>query len=104
MIHNNSPFTCLHCQRPIPPAEQTCRNHCPYCLFSRHVDLLTPGDRQSQCLAMMEPVRLDQNGKKGWMILHQCLQCGKEIANKTAHDDSSEALIELSKKSNISQN
>ena len=51
----------------------------------------------------MEPIKLDQNSKKGFIIIHKCLKCGKKIANKVATDDSSEALIRLSQKSNLNQ-
>lgn len=103
MIDINHSFTCLKCGHIVPPASQTCRNHCNQCLFSRHVDLEIPGDRASLCQNLMEPIRLDQNSKKGFIIIHQCLKCGKEIANKVADDDSSDALTKLSQKSNINQ-
>jgi transcription elongation factor Elf1 len=34
------------------------RNHCPFCLWSRHVDYLKPGDRMSACRAAMQPIGL----------------------------------------------
>jgi hypothetical protein len=35
----------------------------------------------------MEPLSLDHDGKKGWMIVHLCQKCGKQIPNKAAPDD-----------------
>jgi len=35
----------------------------------------------------MKPVGVDYRKKKGWMIVHQCEACGKEIPNMTACDD-----------------
>jgi len=35
----------------------------------------------------MKPVGVDHRGAKGWMIVHRCLKCGKEITNKMAPDD-----------------
>ena len=32
------------------------RNHCPYCLYSLHVDGRVPGDRDSECRSRMAPV------------------------------------------------
>ena len=32
------------------------RNHCPYCLYSLHVDGRAPGDRASDCRSRMAPV------------------------------------------------
>ncbi|MEI7918757.1 MAG: RNHCP domain-containing protein [bacterium] len=34
----NESFTCIHCGKQISQAAKTCRNHCPFCFVSRHVD------------------------------------------------------------------
>ncbi|MBQ2600698.1 RNHCP domain-containing protein [bacterium] len=34
----NESFTCINCKKEIPLAAKTCRNHCPYCFTSLHVD------------------------------------------------------------------
>jgi DNA-directed RNA polymerase subunit RPC12/RpoP len=87
-------FICAHCGCFIKNLEQgTYRNHCPHCLWSKHVDDAGPGDRASTCLGMMEPVSLDQDGKKGWMIVHRCEKCGKQIPNKAAPDDDLEGFF-----------
>lgn len=81
------PFTCENCGYDVQPLERgTCRSHCPKCLFSKHVDN-DPGDRASICQGMMEPVGIDQDGKKGFMIIHHCRKCGIEKKNKAAPDD-----------------
>ena len=46
-----------------------------------------PGDRASSCQGMMQPRGMDYDGKKGWLIVHVCEKCGREIVNKTAPDD-----------------
>lgn len=83
----NESFKCLKCGEINPLAVKSSRNHCRRCLFSLHVDLETPGDRKSDCRGLMEPVGLDYKGKKGFMIVHRCVECGKEIKNKVAEDD-----------------
>jgi RNHCP domain len=50
----------------------------------------------------MEPVGLDQSGKKGFIILHKCLQCGYENRNLTADDDNIDAITKLSQRQNLS--
>ncbi|MFH0776138.1 MAG: RNHCP domain-containing protein [Patescibacteria group bacterium] len=90
----NSGFVCLHCGRTVQPAPKTARNHCPYCLWSLHIDAETPGDRASKCLGQMEPVALFQK-RDGWVVIHRCEKCGKEIQNKCAEDDSFETLLDL---------
>ncbi len=93
-IAREEAFTCGHCQASVKPLEGgTYRNHCPLCLWSRHVDDEGPGDRASLCQGLMTPVRLDQSGKKGWMVIHECERCGKTIPNKLAPDDQWETVM-----------
>lgn len=94
-IHRNEGFECLHCGAENGPQKASCRNHCTKCLYSRHVDDSVPGDRASECQGLMEPVGLDQHKKKGRMILHRCLTCGKEMRNMVAPDDDLDAIIAL---------
>jgi len=87
-IPRQEPFTCGHCGKQVEPlAHGSYRNHCPHCLWSKHVDRDGPGDRLSDCGSLMKPVELDQDGKKGWLIIHSCESCHKEIPNKAAPDD-----------------
>lgn len=44
----------------------------------------------------MIPIGTDQNAKKGIMIIHKCVKCGKVMKNKIAEDDSTERIIEVS--------
>lgn len=81
-------FTCSHCGASVEVLlNGSYRNHCPKCLYSKHVDEAGPGDRLSLCLGLMKPIRIDQHAKKGWMIVHQCLTCQKEMRNRSAPDD-----------------
>ena len=86
-ILRDDPFTCEHCGFAVEPLNRgTCRSHCPKCLWSKHVDH-EPGDRASSCHGMMAPMMLDQSGKKGFVIVHQCSKCRVEKRNKAAPDD-----------------
>jgi RNHCP domain len=80
------------------------RNHCPYCLWSRCLDLFEAGDRLSPCKAPMQPVglALKKTRKKygaaasgELMIVHHCTECGKASANRIAADDDPEMVYEL---------
>lgn len=87
-IARQESFQCEHCGKEVQPlARGSYRNHCPFCLYSKHVDHDGPGDRASSCLGLMQPTGIDQDGKKGWMIIHRCTECGKTIRNKSAPDD-----------------
>jgi ribosomal protein L37AE/L43A len=85
-------FTCENCGKKVKGTGYT--NHCPNCLFSRHVDI-NPGDRGEICGGLMEPVGLEMN-KNEYIILHRCKKCGAERKNHADKNDSVEALINLS--------
>ena len=102
----NAGFVCAHCDvHVVSLTNGSYRNHCPACLYSRHVDV-GPGDRASRCGGLMAPVRLLISGK-GWRIVHRCLDCGLErpnrVAEATLQPDSIEALIALSLRGSMSK-
>ena len=80
---NDSGFICAHCGREVQPLGYTSRNHCPFCLWSLHLDE-NPGDRASECGGQMEPVRAEPDPKKGFIITHRCTKCGALRRNKAA--------------------
>ena len=100
-------FRCLTCHTIISNTAVGTkhRNHCPFCLWSRHVDLKIPGDRRSPCGARMKPIGLTFKNVKTnpftdrtsgeLMIVHLCLNCGKISCNRIAGDDNSYAIISL---------
>ena len=49
----------------------------------------------------MAPISIDQNSKKGFIIIHKCLKCGKIIPNKVADDDDNDALIKIIQRQNL---
>ena len=94
----NEEFICQNCGHKNEKLQGSCRNHCTKCLYSLHLDKEFPGDRQSECMALMTPQSITKNKKKGWMIFHHCTKCDKTIPNKSAPDDNFDLIIELSKK------
>lgn len=90
-------FNCAHCGAVVRGNGYT--NHCPKCLWSKHVDN-NPGDRASQCGGMMEPVSIEQSAGK-WIIIHKCVVCGKTIRQKASDDDDINAIIALSSDSDF---
>ncbi len=86
-------FICENCGIKISGNGYT--NHCPSCLYSKHVDI-NPGDRMSKCGGLMKPIEiLQKNGK--FIILHKCEKCGFERKNKTSENDDINAIIKISK-------
>ena len=84
------------------------RNHCPYCLSSRHLDLFEAGDRLSACKSNMRPVALtlkktarkySSAGQGELMLVHLCDECGKPSINRIAADDDLAAVLEIFERS-----
>jgi predicted RNA-binding Zn-ribbon protein involved in translation (DUF1610 family) len=97
-IRRDEGFTCVHCGRAVPVGGATVRDHCPWCLRSRHVDRV-PGDRASACGGVMDPVGLELGGRAEAVIHYRCRVCGGEHRNRAALDadppDDHEALCGL---------
>ncbi len=87
-IPREEPFTCEHCGASVSPlGSGTYRDHCPVCLWGKHVDDLGPGDRASLCQKLLKPVGMDSDSRKGFVILYECQGCKRKIRNKAAPDD-----------------
>jgi len=106
--HGEDTFRCIHCKQPVPTGRAASgvnnRNHCPYCLTSRHVDLNKPGDRRSDCRSKMAAigVTLKRTCKKyngtrqgELMLIHRCTGCGKLSINRIAGDDNASIIFKL---------
>lgn len=91
---NDSGFVCEHCGKEVPPLVYSSRNHCPFCLWSKHVDLL-PGDRACACGGQMRPSAVRVDARKGFVITHTCTRCGEEKNNRAQQDDDGDLLIRL---------
>lgn len=92
-----APFICGHCGRrvkPLPSGGRN-RNHCPYCLYSRHVDAERSGDRASPCQGMMAPIGVFERPNGEEVITHRCLVCGFERFNRVGADDDELAVAAL---------
>jgi len=87
-------FDCLRCGASVAGDGYT--NHCPRCLWSRHVDV-NPGDRSADCGGMMEPIGLEQRRGKQ-LLLHRCTRCGLERRNRRSENDDFEAILQVSAK------
>lgn len=96
-IYQNEAFTCAHCGHENPLSTKKIRNHCQKCLYSLHVDDQVPGDRASHCQKLMAPVYTYQTGNKGWMVMHECLQCQKQMPNQIIPEDDWDTVIKLAK-------
>ena len=85
-------FVCENCNTKVTGNGYT--NHCPVCLWSKHVDI-NPGDRECDCGGLMEPLSLE-NKNSEQIIVHRCVKCGYQKKNKTSEDDNFEEILKLS--------
>jgi len=104
-------FICRHCgvfvSSAIALAGVINRNHCPYCLWSRHLDLERPGDRLSACKALMRPAGLTQKrtqkrydpGSGELMLVHYCTECDRISINRLAADDDPDLVFAVFERS-----
>jgi hypothetical protein len=100
-------FLCRHCKHFVSTVLFVSgvhnRNHCPYCLWSRHLDLYVPGDRLSACKSLMKPIGLTI--KATWkryghrqgelMLIHLCTECENLSINRIAADDDPQTLFDV---------
>jgi len=86
-------FSCEHCGMYVKGDGYT--NHCPFCLWSKHVDVY-PGDREEKCEGLMKPVFIEtKNGTH--TIVHRCVVCGYEKRNKVSKKDDFETILSISR-------
>jgi len=84
-------FVCEVCGLAVQGTGYT--NHCPRCLWSKHVDIY-PGDRAAACHGLMQPIAVETAGD-GYIIVHRCTRCGVVRRNKAAANDDFEALLRV---------
>lgn len=96
-LTNKQTFRCRRCKAMVgpPPSGGRQRNHCPRCLYSRHVDDRTPGDRASDCGALMAPIGVYTRRNGEYVVVHRCLGCGTVRYNRVAADDIFDLVLTL---------
>lgn len=89
-------FVCGNCGRSaVNPGYL---NHCPGCLWSKHVDV-DPGDRAEECGGLMRPVDLYYKSQE-WIIVHRCESCGFKRNDKIRPEDDFDEAVRLEKEIN----
>lgn len=91
-IRKKEDFVCEHCGEKVIGNGYT--DHCPRCLWGKHVDRETPGDRDSDCRGLMEPQRvLYEKGK--YKIRYKCTKCNHEFGVRSGENDDQELLVNM---------
>lgn len=88
-------FICEQCGQEVKQLNYTARDHCPYCLYSKHVDIL-PGDRNNTCHGLLKPIGIEKF-KDTYKIIYRCETCRELHKNIMAQDDDMDVIIVLSR-------
>lgn len=89
-------FVCENCNKVVDKLKYSARDHCPFCLYSKHVDI-NPGDRSNECKGLLKPVDIEKF-KDTYKIIYRCEKCNQIHKNIAATDDDINKIIELSVK------
>ena len=89
-------FICENCKKQVDTLKYSARDHCPFCLYSKHVDI-NPGDRANECKGLLEPIEIEKF-KNTYKIIYKCKKCNKFHKNIVAIDDNFDLIIQLSVK------
>lgn len=87
-------FICENCNKKVEPLGYTSRDHCPYCLYSKHVDI-NPGDRENTCRGLLKPIEIEKY-KDTYKIVYRCEKCNILHKNIMAKDDDMNEIIKIS--------
>ena len=91
---NDQEFICENCHKKVNKLVYTSRDHCPFCLYSKHVDI-NPGDRLNECKGLLKPISIIKY-KNTYKIVYKCLKCGTIHKNIVANDDNYDEIIKIS--------
>lgn len=86
-------FDCEHCNVHVEGNGYT--NHCPECLWSKHVDVY-PGDRAATCSGLMKPIEIVKQAHE-YIVMHQCIACEYVKKNKLARNDNMETVVAIAR-------
>ena len=87
-------FICENCGKKVNKLNYSARDHCPFCLYSKHVDI-NPGDRKNNCKGLLKPIGIEKF-RDTYKILYKCEKCGQLHKNIMAKDDNMNKIIEIS--------
>jgi len=87
-------FICGNCGEKMVGDGYT--DHCPKCLWGKHVDFEIPGDRESECKGLMKPIGAEfKISNLEFKIHYKCTKCRHKFWVKNGKGDNRQLLEEL---------
>ncbi|WP_055481627.1 RNHCP domain-containing protein [Sphaerimonospora mesophila] len=89
-------FGCVRCGLTVTALDPggARRNHCPRCLYSRHVRDGVEGG-PSECRSGMAPISIAVLRNGDWELIHHCTRCGELTSNPICDDDNQFILMRM---------
>jgi Zn finger protein HypA/HybF involved in hydrogenase expression len=84
-------FVCENCGEEVKGTGYT--NHCPACLWSKHVDI-NPGDRENSCQGLMKPIDAYFKSQE-WYLNQECQKCNAINVIKVLPEDNQEIIQKI---------
>ncbi len=91
-IKTREDFVCIVCNTKVKGTGYT--NHCPNCLYSKHVDV-NPGDRFELCQGLMKPIKIEGSNIEKIDVIQKCNKCGIERKNRILSGDNMDAVLTI---------
>ncbi len=92
-------FICDNCGEKVSMLGYTARDHCPFCLASKHVDI-NPGDRAESCNGILRPIDIEKTKKDNYKIIYKCDKCHQIKKNIMAKDDNLDVILQIMQSNN----
>jgi hypothetical protein len=87
-------FVCENCGYEVVGDGYT--DHCPKCLWGKHVDEEIPGDRSSDCGGLMEPQSSQFSiSNFQFTIKYKCTKCRHVFSVREGREDNRDLLLGL---------
>jgi len=91
-LRKKEDFKCENCGFEVKGDGYT--DHCPQCLFGKHVDEEIPGDRASECGGLMKAIEVSYQAEE-FKIHYKCSKCRHEFWVRESEEDDRNLLMSL---------
>ena len=87
-------FVCDVCKSIVKKLEYSARDHCPYCLCSKHLDI-NPGDRSANCGGVLKPIDIEKGKKDNYKIVCATYKDGEIYLDEVLGEDKLKSILPM---------